>query len=384
MKDKKWLLSVLPSIIAILFGIILGALLMFMVSIPNDTINLQSFWDGVRLLVLGIFNKGRDATGNLVFGYNGVHLGNMLFKATPLIMTGLSVAVAFKAGLFNIGAPGQYLIGTMTSLVIALGIPSTSCPAWIILILALLGGMLSGAVWGMIPGAMKAYLNVNEVITCILTNWIAANLVTLVFEDSVFINITDPGKSGLIYKTSYNGVQLPSTVISKWFPGSQVNSGIICGIIIAVIVYFVINKSVLGFEMKICGSNRDAAKYCGINEKNNIIMSMAFAGALTGIGASLYTLSGNTEFFWSTYQTLPAVGFNGIPVALLACLNPIGVIFTSMLMSALEINGQQIANMTSYNEYIASIIIGVIVYLAAFSKYIRGLLIKITKGGKKK
>jgi len=382
---NRFLYSTVPSLIAILAGLVFGAILMLIVCLMDKNITLGGFWDGARLLIIGFLSKGRDELGNLMFGYNGTHLGNMLFKATPLIMTGLSVAAAFKAGLFNIGAPGQYLMGLTASIVIALAIPSASVPAGLILVLALLGGMVAGAVWGMIPGALKAYLNVNEVITCILTNWIAANLSTLIFEGSAFINNTEPGKSGFLYKTAANGVELPKALLDKVFPGSQVNSGIIIAVILAVIMYFVINKSICGFEMRLCGSNREAARYCGINENANIIMSMAIAGALAGIGAALYTLSGNTEFAWSTYQKLPQVGFNGIPVALLGCLNPIGVIFTGMFMSALEINGQQIANLTAYNEYITSIIIGVIVYLSAFTKYIRGVMMhRRKKGGTKK
>ena len=110
----------------------------------------------------------------------------MLFRATPLIMTGLSVAVAYKTGLFNIGAPGQYLIGTMASLMLALGIPTETVPAGIVWLIAFLGGMAAGAIWGAIPGLVKAYLNINEVLASIMTNWIAANLVTWAFDVSNF------------------------------------------------------------------------------------------------------------------------------------------------------------------------------------------------------
>ena len=110
----------------------------------------------------------------------------MLFRATPLIMTGLSVAVSQKTGLFNIGAPGQYLMGTLASLMIALSIPTTTVPPAVVWLLAFLGGMLAGALWGAIPGLLKAFLNINEVLACIMTNWIAANLVTLLFDIGKF------------------------------------------------------------------------------------------------------------------------------------------------------------------------------------------------------
>ncbi|MFR5422649.1 MAG: ABC transporter permease subunit [Oscillospiraceae bacterium] len=152
----------------------------------------------------GLFSTGRTASGVLTWGFNSTNFGNMLFRATPLIMTGLSVAVAFKTGLFNIGAPGQYLLGTLVSLCIALGIPSTSVAPWLIWILAFLGGVAAGAVWGAIPGALKAFLNINEVLASIMTNWLAANLVTWMFDISNFKNLVENTKSGYIYKTTYN------------------------------------------------------------------------------------------------------------------------------------------------------------------------------------
>ena len=138
-------------------------------------------------------------------------------------------------------------------------------------------------------------------------------------------------------------------------------------------------KTTLGFQLKACGSNRHAARYAGIKDKRNIVLSMGIAGGLSAAGASLYYLAGNTEFFWSTYQSLPAIGFNGIPVALLALCNPIGVIFAAFFMSMLDICGLQLSNLTAYNEYITNVIIAVIVYLSAFSLFISMLLGKIGK-----
>ena len=124
----------------------------------NEKISLSGAWDGFRIIFAGIFSTGRNAAGELTWGFNAVNTGDMLFRATPLIMTGLSVAVAFKTGLFNIGAPGQYLISTMATLMIALSIPSSSVPTWILWILAFLGGCLAGALWGALPGLAKACL----------------------------------------------------------------------------------------------------------------------------------------------------------------------------------------------------------------------------------
>ena len=372
--QKEGTRSVLASLISILIGLVAGSVLILIVGLTTKGLGLQSAWEGIRLVFFGLFSTGRNASGALTFGFNPSIVGNMLFRATPVILTGLSVAVAFKTGLFNIGAPGQYLMGTLATLMIALGIPSETVPAAVIWILAFLGGCLAGALWGAIPGMLKSFLNINEVLACIMTNWLAANIVTWAFDVSNFKNMVENTKSGYIYKTSYNGVATPKLGLDKLFPGSQVNAGILIAAVIAVAMYILMNKTTLGYELKACGSNRHAAHYAGINDKRNIVLSMAIAGALAAGGAALYWLSGNTEFYWSTYQSLPATGFNGIPVALLAVNNPIAVIFTAIFMAMLDIVGLQLTGLTAYNEYITDVIISVIVYLSAFSLVIRMML----------
>ena len=379
--EKEATKKVLASLISIVVGLLVGIVVVVIVGLTKETITGQGIWDGVRLIFAGIFSTGRDAAGKLTWGYNPQSWGNMLFRAMPLVMTGLSVAVAYKTGLFNIGAPGQYLMGTLASLMLALGIPSETVPAGLIWVLAFLGGCLAGALWGCIPGLLKAFLNINEVLACIMTNWLAANLVTWAFDVSNFKNVVENTKAGYIYKTTFNGVATPKLGLDKIFPGSQVNGGIVVAILIAIAMYILINKTTLGYELKACGSNRHAARYAGINDKRNIVLSMAIAGALSAGGAALYWLSGNTEFYWSTYQSLPATGFNGIPVALLAVNNPIGVVFTAIFMAMLDIVGQQLTGYTAYNEYITDVIISVIVYLSAFSLVIRMLLTSKRKAG---
>ncbi len=371
--------SLVSSLISILAGMCVGGIIVLIVGLTNDNISLKGAFEGIKLIFFGIFSTGRDAAGNLTFGFSPVNIGNMFFRATPIILTGLSVAVAFKTGLFNIGAPGQYLMGTAASLYLALSIPTTVVPSWLVWLIAFVGGMLAGALWGAIPGIVKAYLNINEVLACIMTNWIAANLVTWFFESSTLRNSKDYGKTGYIQKTTDNAVSTAKLGLDKLFPNSQINAGILIAILIAVVVYIIMTKTTLGFELKACGSNRHAAKYAGIKDKKSIVLSMAIAGSLSGAAAALYYLAGNTEFFWSTYQSLPSEGFNGIPVALLAYNNPIAVIFSGCFMSMLNIAGQQLKTLTAYNEYITDIIIASIVYLSAFA-----LFIKLLLDGKKK
>ncbi|MBQ3292585.1 MAG: ABC transporter permease [Mogibacterium sp.] len=372
--------SVYSALISILIGMAVGSIIVIIVGMTKSNISTSGVWDGIRLVFLGVFSTGRDSAGQLSFGFNGVNIGNMLFRAVPLIMTGLSVAIAFKTGLFNIGASGQYLMGTMGTLSVGLWLGWTGCPKGIAWLLAFLVGVLLGGLWGAIPGIFKAYLNINEVITCIMTNWIAANLVTWWFDaHESFKNAAEGGKVGYIIPLKNVGVVTPKLLMDKIFAGSQANGGFWIAILIAVAMWIMMTKTTFGYELRACGANRHAAKYAGINDKRNIILSMAIAGALAAAGASLYFLSGNTEFYWSTYQKLPAEGFNGIPVALLAANHPIGVVFSGIFMSMLNISGLQLKYLTAYNEYIADIIIAVIVYLSAFSMLFKTVLSKKIK-----
>ena len=376
---KKNIKSILSSLISIAIGLLVGCIVVLIAGLASKDITNAGIWEGIRITLAGIFSTGRDAAGSLTWGFNSASIGNMLFRATPLIMTGLSVAVAYKAGLFNIGAPGQYLMGTMASLMVALSIPTETVSPVIVWLLAFLAAIAAGAIWGAIPGLLKSFLNINEVLACIMTNWIAANFVTWMFDISNFKNMVENTKSGYIYKTTYNNVATAKLGLDKLFNGSQANAGILIAVLFAIGMYVLMNKTTLGYELKACGANRHAAKYAGIKDKRNIILSMAIAGAMAGAAGSLYYLSGNTEFFWSTYQSLPAEGFNGIAVALLAVNNPIGVVFTGIFMSMLNIAGLQLKNLTSFNEYITDVIIAVIVYLSAFSLVIKLWLSKNDK-----
>ena len=371
--EKQSSKTLLASLISILIGLIFGAITVWIVGSLSPDISAKDTGDGVKLILMGLFSTGRSG-GALSFGFNPVNFGNMLFRATPIILTGLSIAVANQTGLFNIGASGQYLVGTCASLYIALSIPSDKVHPVLIWLIAFAVSMVAGALWGAIPGMLKAFLNINEVIACIMCNWIAANIVTWIFDASNLKNTAEGTKTAYIYKTTYNNVATSKMGLDKIFPGSQVNGGIIIAILICIAMWVVMSKTTFGYQLKACGANRYAAKYAGIADKRNIILSMAIAGALSSAAGALYYLAGNTEFYWSTYQSLPAAGFSGIAVALLAVNNPIGVIFAGSFMSMLTVCGTQLTYLTPFNEYITDVIIAVIVYISAFSLIIKMLL----------
>ena len=365
--------SVIASLICILGGLLVGFIVLLLMSLFSEDISVSEAFSGAFTVISGPFSAG--TSNNILF-----QIGNMLFQSTPLIMTGLSVAVAFKTGLFNIGAPGQYLMGAMGALLISLSIPTTVVPAWIVWILALLGGTLLGVIWGSIPGFFKAKFNVNEVIVCIMTNWIAANVVSWVFKSTgdTFVNVAET-KVNFIRKTVTNGVATPTLGLDKFFSNSYMDISIMIASAIAVVLYVVMNKTTFGYELKACGFNKNASKYAGMNEKRNIVLSMAIAGGLAACGAALWCLNGSQDFKWDTYLTLPADGFNGIPAALLASNNPIGVIFSAIFLKFIGVGGSNLAAQTSFNEYVSPLIVAVIIYFSGFSKYIKDKISKIRK-----
>lgn len=367
--------SLLASIISILIGLLVGLIVMIIISSTSNDLSLSDAFEGLVIMLKGPFNSNRAQ-------YVISNTGNMIFYSVPLIFTGLSVAIAYKTGLFNIGAPGQYVMGIIGSLLVALYIPTNTRIAGIgVWFLAVLAGGLLGALWGMIPGLLKAFFNINEVIICIMTNWIAANLASWIFKYTTAIQSTEDTKGGYLAKVVDN--YTPKMGLDKLLPGSLIDGGIIIAIVVAIILYIVMNKTVFGYELKACGANKDASRYAGLNEKRNIILSIAIAGALSGIGAALYYLNPGIEYkYVAQYSALPNYGFNGIASAFLANCNPVGVIFSSLLIRYLNIAGDSLVKV-GFNRYAADIVIAVIIYMAGFSRIIKEWISKIHKSPKK-
>lgn len=363
--------SILSSIISIIVGVIIGFIIMVIISFINEDSSILDAISGVFVILSGPFSS--KTTTNML-----MNTGDMIFYAVPLIFTGLSVAVAYKTGLFNIGAPGQYVMGTIGCMIVALSIETnTRFEGILVWLLALLVGALFGAIWGIIPGLLKAFFNINEVIICIMTNWISANLATWIFTHTTSLQSKENTKGAYLAKNITN--YTPKLGLNELFKGSYIDCGIIIAIIVAIVIFIILNKTTFGYELKACGSNKNASKYAGLNEKKNIILSMAIAGALAGMAASLYYLNPGIEYkYASQYGSLPAYGFNGIASAFLANCHPIGVIFSSIFIRYLNIGGEFLTRY-GFNRYVADIIIAVIIYLAGFTRIIREILKKSQK-----
>ena len=326
---------------------------------------------GFILLMIFNFDKALYGFGNIIF--TGLRspdrFAKVLYTAAPLLLTGLSVGFAFKTGLFNIGASGQYTVGAVLSLVGAImwQLPWYAC---------ILLGMAGGAVWGAIPGICKALFNVNEVITSIMFNWIGLFAANLFLYNSPQMLANAWGainKDRTAALSAANpGAILPKMGMDQAMGSNYMNIAIFSAIIAAFIMWYVLQKTTFGYELKACGYNRNASRYAGINDKRNIVLSMVIAGALSGIGGALYYLSGTGQFTMG--KMLLTMGFNGIPIALLAASHPLGTILSSLFIGYIQVGGE--ALQPEFAKEIIDIIIAAIIYLSAFSLLMRELILR--------
>ena len=287
------------------------------------------------------------------------YLGNTLVKTAPLLMCSRSILFAYKVGLFNIGAAGQYCIGVALSLYAALAWGWSWLPC---MLLAMLGGALLGA----ISGLLKSYCNVNEVISGIMLNWIVLYLtnmlLTQVKED------TSPYTFVLSHKNA--SAILPSLGLGSLFNGNQyVGLALPLSIVIAILVWVVLEKTRIGYELRATGNNKNAAKYCGMAEKRNIIMTLAISGMLAGLGAAMLYLTGYEQWQCST-SSVPGMGFNGIAAAFLGGLNPIGAILASFFIQHITAGGAYV-DKSMYCAQISDLISSIIIYLCGFVLFMK-------------
>jgi len=346
-KQSKGTPTFASALIAVGIGLLIGFLILMLLDFRN------SFYGMSNLLVAGFTEVDEFI--------------KVLYRLGPLIMTGLSVGFAYKAGLFNIGATGQFTVGAFTSVFMAI---VWGVPWWI----ALLGAMVTGALWGAIPGTLKAFLNVNEVITTIMLNWAALFFVNLWFYNTADIAAT-PERTRVISEVNPGGV-LPTLGLDRVFDSYFFNLGFLIAIILAIGVWILLEKTTFGFEVKASGANRHASEYAGIKSKRIIVLTMVIAGALSGIGGGLNYLAGTVQYTVSTTQLIPT-GFEGIPVALLAYANPLGIIASGFLISYLKVGGQAMS--PEFNAQSVDIILAVIIYFSAFALMVRGYVARILK-----
>lgn len=338
--SKPAVQSILAALLCIVVGLLIGYIALLIISPAGAT-------EAIITILKNYFTYPSKAAAMK-------YLGNTLVKAAPLLMCALSIQFCYQAGLFNIGAAGQYVAGAGAALYFALALHMP----WIICLIA---ALIAGGVFGIIVGLLKSYLNVNEVISGIMLNWIGLYSVNMLLSgvkevaSPYTVNVANENPSAI----------LPSLGLDKLFSNNKyVTIAIPLSILIAILLKIILSKTVFGYEIKATGIAKDAAKYSGMKEKRNVIITLFIGGALAGLGASFLFLSGYEQ--WSvTQSSVPGMGFNGIAATFLGGLDPIGTIFASYFIQHITSGGSYL-DKNIYPSQISDFISAIIIYLCGF------------------
>ena len=335
----------LASILCILAGLLIGYIVLLF-------INPQGAGESILNIIKNFFTWSRRNS-------QIKQLGNTLAKTMPLVLCSLSILFAYKVGLFNIGTAGQYVAGSCACLYAALAWGWSWLPCMIF-------AMVAASLLGAVTGFLKAYCNVNEVISGIMLNWIS-----LYTANTILSNVKETTSPYTLYLDKTNpSSMLPTLGLDKLFNGNTtVTIAVPLTIIVTIVIWIILSKTRLGYELKATGNNKNAARYAGMAQNRNIILTLMISGALAGLGASLLYQTGYMR--WEcTQSSVPSMGFNGIAAAFLGGLHPIGAILSSFFIQHITDGGQYV-NTNFYSSQISDVISSVIIYLCGFVLFIK-------------
>ena len=339
------------TLISIVIGFVVGAILLSIAKINP--------LDEYKQLFNGVFGKPKFMVWCLIY-------------AAPLIFTGLSVAFSFKTGVFNIGAEGQFVVGSLTACVLGILIKA---PAIIHVPLCFICAALAGGIWGAIVGVLKIKKGVNEVLSYIMFNWIAFYLSNFVVNLGIIHK--DGGGEATKDIAETARILAPKSIIAAT-GASAANYGFILAIIFAVIVWFIINRTTLGFKLRAVGFSNTAAQYAGIDTGKSFLTAMAFSGALAGIGGAVQLMGMSGRI--SQFSGQEGYGFQGITVALIASSNPIACIFAGIFYGAMKYGGGKLSLVNAPAE-VVDIIMGIIILFIAISSLFKNIFLNHGKKG---
>lgn len=338
-------INILVPIISIIIGLIVGAIVM-VVSGYDPVQGYLALWTGI-------------------FG-DSYSIGNTIRQITPYILAGLAVAFAFRTGLFNIGVEGQLILGWLAAAWVGYAF---ELPKIIHLPLALLAAAAAGAFWAFIAGFLKAKFKVHEVIATIMLNYTA-----LYIANAVIKELSDGS-----FKTErvLESASLRSPFLRELTDNSSLHYGIIVALIMVAVMWFILEKTTRGYELKAVGFNQHAAEYSGMSVNKNIILAMTISGMFAGLGGAMEALG--TFQNASIKAGFTGIGFDGIAVALLGANTPLGVIFGASLFGSLKYGSLNMPNAAGIPEEIVSIIIALIIFFVASGYIIRVGIQKLSK-----
>lgn len=353
MREKILNANITFTLISIVIGFLVGAILLGFAGISPIL--------AYSKLIDGVFGKSKYVIWSITY-------------ATPIILTGLSVAFSFRTGVFNIGAEGQFVVGSMAACVVGIFVQA---PKPIHILLCLIAAALAGGLWSMLVAIMKVKRGINEVLSFIMFNWIAYYL------SNFIVNIPAVHKDGEgeatkdILETATMTIKFSNKALDKFF-GSGASFSIIVAIVAAILIAFVLNKTTLGYKLKAVGFNRNAAAYGGINADKEVLTALTISGMLSGLGGACQLMGMGERI--SQFSSQEQYGFQGITVALIASSNPIGCIFAGLFYGAMKYGGTKLSLVNAPSE-IVNIIMGTIIFFIAIAPVIKKIILG-KKGGK--
>lgn len=356
---KKGILSsnLLYTVISILIGFAVGGIFLLIARISPAV--------AYSKLIDSIFSKPKYIIWTLTY-------------AAPLILTGLSVAFSFRTGVFNIGAEGQYIVGQVAAAVVGILLP---LPAYLEVPLCLIAALGAGCLWSLIVGILKVKRGIHEVLSFIMFNWIAFYLQNYIVNLPAIHKVgggeasKDVSESArlLLSKDTLSAMGLDPKVFK------DMNLGFFIAVLVAILMWVIIEKTTLGFKLKAVGFNKDAARFSGINANASILTALGISGALAGLGGAVQLL-GNTERL-SQLAAQEGFGFDGITVALIGGSSPIGCIFSGIFFGAMKFGGSKLTMVKAPSE-VVNIIMGCVVIFIALTPVFKMLFQKIFSGKK--
>lgn len=291
----------------------------------------------IMLLILGANPiQAYAALFQGAFG-SGNAIAETTVKAVPLLLVGLGICIAFRANVINIGGEGQMIVGALSATII--GLTFTSWPGWIVILIALIVGFLGGAVWGAIPGLLKAYFRVNEILSTVMMNAIAVQLMNFLLRGPMI----DPSQASLASKIPQTARLLPAFHLPRLVP-TRLHLGVLIGVALAVVVYILLFHTTLGYRIRAVGHNPDAARYGGIRVRRQVVIALLLSGAFAGLAGAIQVYGLNYRMITdgSASGFTGSAGFNGIVAALFGQLHPLGTIPASFIFGAMLVGANSL------------------------------------------
>ncbi len=345
--------SFLVPIASVFLGLIIGS-------------NIVIIFGGNPILVLESIVKS--------VGFGDIkQLGRVLMATTPLIFTGLAVGFAFRTGMFNIGVEGQFIAGRFAAFITALILSNLGFPPLLIIIFAILASLIAGGLWGAVPGYLKAKFGIHEVIVTIMMNWIAFYLSSVAVNE----HLKEPGELPKTVPIP-EGARITSDALTNLF-NTDFHIGIFIALATVILIYLVLFKTTLGFELRAVGFNPKASEYSGMNVKRSMVMAFVISGALGGLAGAVQIMAGQPTFRLTAEALMPGYGFNGIAASLIGNNHPVGIIFGAFILGIFEITRSLLQVGPGYSQYVIDVIIGVIIFFIAAG----GIITMISKRFKK-